>query len=103
MNSRTRRIRLKAGETVLIYCPGLGAVNSPPSSGAAASGQTTVAAATVKIGGVSGSVGFSGLAPDFVGLNQVNFVVPAGVKSGNQPVVLTVGGASSPPVMVPVQ
>lgn len=94
---------VKAGETVLIYCTGLGAVNSPPASGAAASGQTTVAAATVKIGGISGTVPFSGLAPDFVGLNQVNVVIPQGVKSGNQPVVLTIGGASSPPVVVPVQ
>ena len=94
---------LKAGETALIYCTGLGAVHSPPASGAAASGQMTIAAATVKIGGISGSVAFAGLAPDFVGLNQVNFVVPEGVKSGNQPVVLTIGGASGPPVVVPVQ
>jgi uncharacterized protein (TIGR03437 family) len=34
-----------------------------------------------------------------VGLYQVNALMPAGVAAGNQvPVVLTVGGQSSPPV-----
>lgn len=91
------------GETVLIYCTGLGAVHSPPGDGAGASGQSTVATPTVTIGGISGHVSFSGLAPSFVGLNQVNVDVPQGVKSGNQPVVLTIGSASSPVVQVPVR
>src|SRR5271157_1326880 len=94
---------VKAPETVLIYCTGLGAVHSPPADGAAAVAQTTVATPTVTIGGVPGTVAFSGLAPGFAGLNQVNVVIPQGVPSGNQPVVLTVGSASSPPVLIPVQ
>jgi uncharacterized protein (TIGR03437 family) len=57
----------------------------------------------VTIGGVSGAVAFSGLAPGFVGLNQVNVVIPPGVPSGNQPVVLTVGSAASPTVVIPVE
>ena len=91
------------GETVLIYCTGLGAVQSPPADGAAATGQNTIANPTVTIGGISASVAFSGLAPDFVGLNQVNVVVPATVKPGNQPVILSIGSAASPPVLLPVQ
>lgn len=91
------------GEIVLIYCTGLGAVNSTPADGAAASGQTTIAKATVSIGGLSGAVSFSGLAPAFVGLNQVNVQIPPGVKSGNQPVVLTISGVSSNSVLVPVK
>jgi uncharacterized protein (TIGR03437 family) len=57
----------------------------------------------VTIGGVSSTVSFSGLAPDFVGLNQVNVVVPPGLASGNQPVILKINGAASPPVLLPVQ
>lgn len=91
------------GEIVLIYCTGLGAVDSTPADGAAANGQTTIAKPTVSIGGLNGAVSFSGLAPSFVGLNQVNVQIPAGVKSGNQPVVLTISGAPSNSVLVPVK
>jgi uncharacterized protein (TIGR03437 family) len=63
------------GESVLIYCKGLGAVTSPPADAAAANGQSTVAKATVTIGGVKAAVSFSGLAPGFLGLYQVNATV----------------------------
>jgi uncharacterized protein (TIGR03437 family) len=92
------------GETVLIYCTGLGAVVSPPQDGAAASGQITMATPMVTVGGVSTPVAFSGLAPGFVGLNQVNVTIPTtGVASGNQPVVMTVNGTSSPAVLLPIK
>lgn len=91
-----------AGEVVLIYCTGLGAVSSTPADGAAASGQTTLVTPTVTIGGQKGTVQFSGLAPGFVGLNQVNVQIPAGTKTGNQTVVMTINGASSNAVLLPV-
>jgi uncharacterized protein (TIGR03437 family) len=93
----------KAGEVVLIYCTGLGAVSSTPADGAAANGQSTTATATATIDGVKAPVSFSGLAPGFAGLNQVNVQVPAGLKPGNQPVVITISGASSKSVLLPVQ
>ncbi len=93
----------KAGETVLIYCTGLGAVSSPPANGAAGNGQETVTMPTVTIGGAKAIVSFSGLAPGFVGLYQINAEVPAGLTSGNQPVVVAVAGASSNSVLLPVQ
>jgi uncharacterized protein (TIGR03437 family) len=91
-----------AGEVVLIYCTGLGAVSSTPADGVAASGQATTATPAVSIGGAKGVVSFSGLAPGFVGLNQVNVQVPAGLKPGNQSVVISIGGASSNSVLLPV-
>ena len=91
-----------AGETVLIYCTGLGVVSAGPADGAPASGQETVVQPTATIGGVSSHVAFSGLAPAFVGLNQVNVVVPSGLH-GNQPVVLDLNGAKNPPVLLPIQ
>ncbi len=91
-----------AGETVLIYCTGLGAVASAPANGAAGSGQTAIAAATATIGGLDAAVAFSGLAPSFVGLYQVNTMVPSGLSKGNPPVVISISGASSNSVLLPV-
>ena len=91
-----------SGETVLIYCTGLGAVSSPRADGAAGGGQTTTAKPIVTMGGRNAVVAFSGLAPGFVGLYQINAEVPAGLKSGNQAVVITMGSTSSNSVLLPV-
>jgi uncharacterized protein (TIGR03437 family) len=93
----------KSGEAVLIYCTGLGAVSSPPADGAAGSGEKTIATPAVTIGGANATVSFSGLAPGFVGLYQINAEVPAGLASGNQAVVVKAGGVSSNAVLLPVQ
>jgi uncharacterized protein (TIGR03437 family) len=93
---------VKGGETVLIYCTGLGAVSSPPGDGAVGNGQSTKAQASVTIGGVIAPVSFSGLAPGFVGLYQVNAEIPTGLAPGSQPVVLSIGGGSSDTVLLPV-
>jgi uncharacterized protein (TIGR03437 family) len=46
---------------------------------------------------------FSGLAPRYVGLYQINVWVPADAPVGRQQVVVTVDGAASKPVSLPVQ
>ena len=43
-------------------------------------------------------VEFSGLAPLFVGVYQVNVRIPSGLVAGEQEVVVTVGGSASKPV-----
>jgi uncharacterized protein (TIGR03437 family) len=48
-------------------------------------------------------VSFSGLAPGFVGLYQINAEVPAGLTAGNQQVMVMLAGASSNSVLLPVQ
>jgi uncharacterized protein (TIGR03437 family) len=49
-------------------------------------------------------VGFSGLAPNFFGLYQVNVEVPPGAPAGSAvPVVLTIGGVTSNSVTIAVQ
>jgi adhesin/invasin len=94
---------VKAGETVLIYCTGLGQVKFPPADGAPADGQSTAVLPSVTIGGKAAHVSFSGLAPGFVGLNQINVEVPGGLAPGNQPVVVTISGAASSSVLLPVR
>jgi uncharacterized protein (TIGR03437 family) len=69
----------------------------------AATGQVTMNTPTVTIGGANAPVSFSGLAPSFVGLYQVNAQVPASLKAGNQPVVLTISGFMSKSVLLPVK
>jgi trimeric autotransporter adhesin len=93
-----------AGEVLVVYGTNLGAVSPTPADGAAGTGkQLTVAATTATVGGSNAPVSFSGLAADFVGLYQVNVQVPTGLASGNQPLVLSVSGASSKAVMIAVK
>jgi len=62
-----------------------------------------LATPSVMMGGVNAPVSFSGLAPGFVGLYQVNAVVPSGLASGNQPVVIATGSSSSNLALLPIQ
>jgi uncharacterized protein (TIGR03437 family) len=96
-----------AGDALVIYCAGLGAVNQPVATGAVSPTSplaTTTNPVTVTIGGVSAPVFFAGLAPGFAGLYQVNVTVPSGVTaSSTAPLVLTVDGQSSPPAPIAVK
>ena len=82
---------------------GLGAVSSSPGDGAAGNGEPTMAMPEVLIAGLQTIVSFSGLAPGFVGLYQINVEVPAGLSAGNQPVVVTVADVSSNSILLPVE
>lgn len=87
-----------AGASVALYGTGLGTVNQNLASGAGAPSNPPAQAntwPTVTVGGKNATVSFAGLAPGFVGLYQVNFVVPAGVGTGPQPVQMSEGGVTS--------
>lgn len=58
---------------------------------------------TVTIGGVAAPVTFSGLAPGFSGLYQVNVTVPQNALTGVQPVVIMAGGVASNASRLPVE
>jgi len=98
----------RPGEYLEIYGTGLGTVAYGPASGQAATGvvlSTTLATPQVTLGGVPASVSFSGLAPGFAGLYQVNVQVPANAPTGDA-VELKVsipGGATSNAVTVAIQ
>jgi uncharacterized protein (TIGR03437 family) len=87
------------GEYLSIFCTGLGSVTHQPATGAPASGTTVSVtngdSVSVSIGGVSAPVSFSGLAPGFLGLYQVNAQVPANAPTGPAvPLTISVGTKS---------
>jgi uncharacterized protein (TIGR03437 family) len=86
-----------AGDIIVIYCTGLGPTAPTVTTGQPSPNQAIVTIpATVTIGGVAATVQFAGLTPSFVGLYQVNVVVPTGVTAGPAvPVVITQNGIGS--------
>ena len=96
----------QAGDVLVIFGTGLGAVTNSPASGVAASGNplsTTIEVPTVTIGGQAAVVEFSGLTSGFVGLYQVNARVPGGLPPGRVPVVISTSAGSSNQAMISVQ
>jgi len=95
------------GEYISIFCTGLGAVSSQPVTGAAAPAGTlsyTNTKATVTIGGVAAKVTYSGLAPGFAGLYQVNAQVPLDAAAGGTvSVAIRINGITSNTVTIAVQ
>ncbi len=93
-----------AGDVLIVYANGLGAVDNPVPTAQAAPGDIlsrTLATPSVTIGSVTAEVSFSGLAPGFVGLYQINVKVPSGVRAGSAtPLVVSIGGQSSTPASI---
>jgi uncharacterized protein (TIGR03437 family) len=106
-----------AGDTLLIYCSGLGPVDPPVAAGDVVApdspGSQTTNPVTVTIGGMPAAVQFAGMAPfslvgpdslDFAGLYQVSVTLPDGVTPApDTPVIVTVAGQDSPPVTIATQ
>jgi uncharacterized protein (TIGR03437 family) len=97
----------KKGEFVSLYGTGLGAVSHEPKLGNPSPASPlagTIATPTVTIGGVEANVNFSGLAPGYVGLYQVNIQIPDAAPSGDAvPVILSIGGATANTATIAVQ
>jgi len=88
--------RAKPGDTITLYGIGFGQVNEGIPPGEIASGLTTLAAPLiVSIGGTSVTPSYRGLAPGYVGLYQINVVVPSVAASDQVPVTFTLGSANS--------
>ena len=90
---------VKIGDALIIYATGLGAVDNPPADGGIppAGLVNTLTKPAVTVGGISAQVLFSGLQPQFVGVNQVNIVIPPNAPTGDAiPLQLQMGGITSP-------
>ncbi|HMD71455.1 MAG TPA: IPT/TIG domain-containing protein, partial [Bryobacteraceae bacterium] len=82
------------GSTVILYGTGEGLRNGSNIAGlpAAAPYASPLQPVVLTIGGAMASIAFSGAAPGQVGVLQVNAVVPDHLPSGQNAVVLAVGG-----------
>jgi uncharacterized protein (TIGR03437 family) len=95
----------KRGDTLIIYATGLGAVAPTVAAGSPApldQLSLVTTPVTVVIGAVEATPQFSGLAPGFVGLYQINVAVPGGVSSGSQTLRLSQGGVLSNAVQISI-
>ena len=86
-----------ASDYIEIYCTGMG-----PTRVSGGLARTTVTP-TVYLGATAVSPSYSGLAPGFVGLYQVDVQIPPGLPSGTLPLVITSGSAYSNEVKIAVQ
>jgi uncharacterized protein (TIGR03437 family) len=90
----------KLGDAIIIYATGLGALDNPPADGAIPPTGTLVNTLTkpvVMVGGMQAQVLFSGLQPQFVGVNQVNITIPPNAPTGDTvPLQIQMGGITSP-------
>ncbi|MFN0168718.1 MAG: ThuA domain-containing protein [Bryobacteraceae bacterium] len=96
---------VRRGSVLTIYATGLGAVQPPVIPGEAAPAvplSSTVVRPVVEIGGRSLDAAFSGLAPGFAGLYQVNANVPADLAAGPAFLVVRASGLESNRISITV-
>ncbi len=90
--------RAHPGDVLEVLATGVGQVNPPGITGnnSITEKRKTVATPVVLIGGSSAHISFSGLSPQFVGVYQLNVVVPQIDASDTVPLQIQMGGITSP-------
>ncbi len=102
----TSRNPAQPGETLVIYATGVGPVDAPQVSGQPPSSTRLVRTRlrpAVRVAGRGAEVTFSGLAPNFVGLYQINFRLPPSAPSGNQQLSINSNGIDSNSVTIAIR
>ncbi len=97
---------LRRGEFAFFYATGLGPVSNNPGTGNPGPSSPlseTLRLPEVTIGGVPCEVTFAGLAPQFVGIYQVNIFVAEGVPQGEVEMIVTQNGVSGVTVRAHVE
>jgi uncharacterized protein (TIGR03437 family) len=86
---------IRQGDTLVIYLTGMGLTSPSVAAGVPAPLSPLASASDVpkvSLGGTSLDILYAGLAPDEIGVYQINVVVPSGVTQGlNEPLVISQG------------
>jgi uncharacterized protein (TIGR03437 family) len=85
------------GQYVIVYLTGQGALDNPVATGAPAPSSPfsrPTALVLARVGGLPAQISFSGMVPGWVGVLQMNLMVPQ-VPSGEQPLEVSIGGVSA--------
>jgi uncharacterized protein (TIGR03437 family) len=93
------------GDTVAVYLTGLGTVFPPSSDGAPGSSISlnySVQTIAADISGTAAVVGYSGLAPGFAGLYQLNITIPTGLTAGDNYLDIQGPDAFSSEALIPI-
>ena len=100
---------VKRGGTTTLFITGEGQVQPSLSTGATPDPATPFTqlpkpqlASRLTVGGQPATIAFIGIPSGLAGVTQINFTVPPNAPLGVQPVVVTIGTASSPPVNIEV-
>jgi len=96
----------RRGEAISLYANGLGPVTNQPQSGDPAIAiplTKTTSPAAVTIGGTSAAVSFTGLAPGFAALYQINVTVPMSLSPGTYPIAIKIGNQTSKASTIAIQ
>ncbi len=95
----------KRGQTITLYITGEGAATPALTAGAvplAGDAPQPVAAVSVSVGGIPVSIAYLGVPSWAIGATQINYTIPANAATGLFPVVVTVGGTTSAPVLLTI-
>lgn len=96
--------RANVGDNLTLYGVGFGPVTPNIPAGEIASQTSALSSLQVYIGGVPASVTYAGLAPGYVGLYQINIVVPSVPASDTLPLTFSLNGApGSQTLLISVQ
>ena len=91
----------KPGELVVLYANGFGQTTTPVTAGAQTQSGNLSPLPAVTIGGLPATVQYAALISP--GLFQFNVVVPAGAASGDNAMIATLNGATTPATMITVK
>lgn len=87
----------KVGDVIVVYATGLGAVDKPLENGQNSPDlRHTLTTPIVMVGGITADILFSGLSPQFVGVNQLNIRIPNVAPGNSLPLQIQMGGVMSP-------
>ena len=95
----------RPSEVILLFLTGLGSTDPLVDTNVVGPvpAATSVIEPSVTVDGLPAKVLGSFYAPTLVAVYQINFVVPTTAPSGNLKIVVTAGGASSLPLLIPVE